>query len=59
MHQWEDYRIIQIDRGFYTSQLNITVSSDLIGKRVLCARDVGSTIEEIGSSTIIHNTGGM
>lgn len=42
---------------FYTSQLSVTVSSDLNGKNVSCAQDNGSTTE-IGS-TILHITTGM
>ena len=53
-------RINRIDGGFYTSQLSVTVSSDLIGKSVSCAQSDGSTTDVlIGSPITIHNTAGM
>ena len=52
-------RINRIDGGFYTSQLSVTVSSDLIGKNVSCAQSDGSTTDVlIGSPITIHNTAG-
>ena len=44
--------------GFYTSQVSIIVSSELIGKNVSCAQDDGYTMV-IGSATIILTTEGM
>ena len=35
----------------YTSQLNVTVSSDMIGESIECAHDHGTT-DTIGSSTL-------
>ena len=51
-------RVIQIDKGSYTSQLNVTISSDLIGKNVSCARSFESTTEIIGSSDRINISAG-
>ena len=62
MQQWDMItgRINRIDGGFYTSQLSVTVSSDLIGKNVSCAQSDGSTTDVlIGSPITIHNTAGM
>ena len=54
-------RVVRINEalGLYTSQLSITVSSELIGKHVSCAQDDGSTTELVGSATIILTTTGM
>ena len=53
-------RIVRSDAsGFYSSQVSIIVSSELIGKNVSCAQDDGSTIELIGSASIILTTKGM
>ena len=54
-------RVVQIDEasGTYTSQLSITVSSELIGKNVSCVQDAGTAIELIGSATIILTTTGI
>ena len=46
------------DSGFYTSQVSIIVSSELIGRNVSCAQDDGD-LELIGSATIILTTKGM
>ena len=40
---------ITVKNGFYVSQLNITVTSDVIGKKVLCAYDTNSNFTTIGS----------
>ena len=48
-------QVIGVEEGFYTSQLSVTVSSDLIGKTIECAYDNGSgstELEVIGSSAI-------
>ena len=36
----------------YTSQLHVTVSPDMIGKRIICAYDNGTTAKEIGNYLI-------
>ena len=52
-------RVVRSDAsGFYTSQVNIIVSSELIGRNVSCAQDDGD-LELIGSATIILTTKGM
>ena len=38
--------------GYYTSQLNITVSLDLMGQTVECIHDNGSSETSIGNMTI-------
>ena len=52
-------RVIHTDEAFYTSQLSVTVSSDLIGKNVSCIQDDGSTAITIGSSIITPTTTGV
>ena len=44
------------NNGGYISQLNVTVSSDMIGESIECAHDHGTT-ETIGSSTLTAITG--
>ena len=48
-------KVVRSDNAsvFYTSQLSITASSELIGKNVSCAQHDGTTTELIGSATII------
>ena len=36
----------------YTSQLHVTVSTDMIGKRITCVDDNGATTNEIGNFVI-------
>ena len=38
--------------GFYTSQLNVTISSDVIGKSVECAYVYAQTTSRIGAQII-------
>ena len=38
--------------GFYISQLNVTISSDMIGKSVGCAYTDGQSISRIGAQII-------
>ena len=37
---------------YYTSQLHVMVSPDMIGKSIKCINDNGSTIKEIGNFSI-------
>ena len=46
---------IKVEENYYTSQLHVTVSPDMIGERIECAND-GSTME-IEPSTIMATTG--
>ena len=41
-------RIIGIENGVYISQLNVTLTSDIVGRSIECAYD-NSTIHKIGS----------
>ena len=41
-----------VENNSYTSQLNVTVSRDLIGKSVTCVHDNGTYVYAIGSSII-------
>ena len=46
---------IKVEESYYTSQLHVTVSPDMIGERIECAND-GSTME-IEPSTIMATIG--
>jgi hypothetical protein len=54
-------RVVRTDEasGFYTSQVSITIGSNLIGKNISCVEDDGSTTEIIGSATILLTAEGM
>ena len=41
-------RLIRVENGSYTSQLNVTLTSDVVGRSIECAYDNG-TIYRIGS----------
>ena len=41
-------RIIRVENGVFTSQLNVTLTSDIIGRSIECAYDNGTT-HRIGS----------
>ena len=41
-------RIVRIENGVYISQLNVTLTSDIVGRSIECAYDNG-TIHKIGS----------
>ena len=41
-------RIVGAENGYYTSQLNVTLTSDIIGQSIACAYDNG-TIHRVGS----------
>ena len=41
-------RLIRVENGSFTSQLNVTLTSDIVGKSIECAYDNG-TIHSIGS----------
>ena len=45
-------RSLRVENNSYTSQLNVTVSRDLIGKSVTCVHDNGTYVYAIGSSII-------
>ena len=45
-------RIIRAENGSYTSQLNVTFTSDLSGVIIECIHDDGITLSVIGNSTI-------
>ena len=50
-------RIIKFDNGSYTSQLNVTFTSDLRGVTIECAHDDGFAVSVVGNRTIIDTTG--
>ena len=52
-------RVIRTGDESYTSQLNVIVGSDLIGKNISCAHTDGSATGIVGSSTIVFTTTGM
>ena len=41
-------RIVRVENGVFTSQLNVTLTSDIVGRSIECAYDNG-TIYKIGS----------
>ena len=41
-------RIIQVENGSFTSQLNVTLTSDIVGQNIKCAYDNG-TVHGVGS----------
>jgi hypothetical protein len=41
-------RLIRVENGRFTSQLNVTLTSDIVGRSIECAYDNG-TIHRIGS----------
>ena len=45
------------DNSSYTSQLNVTVSPDMIGESIECSHDHGGTTNVIGSSMLHTITG--
>ena len=49
-------RSLHGENGTYTSQLSITVTSELIGDVIECVHDNGSAINVVGMA-IINNTG--
>ena len=50
-------RSLQGGNGTYTSQLSVTVTSELIGDAIECAHDNGIDIIEIVGMAIINATG--
>jgi hypothetical protein len=49
-------RSLHGENGTYTSQLSVTVTSELIGDTIECAHDNGTDIKVVGM-TIINDTG--
>ena len=49
-------RSLSVKNGTYSSQLSITVTSELIGDTIVCAQDNGIDICEVGMS-VINDTG--
>ena len=49
-------RSISIQNGTYTSQLSITITSELLGDTIQCIHNNGRSLSEVGSSRI-NNTG--
>ena len=47
------------DYSSYTSQLNITYSTSLIGSTVVCAYENGTQVTRVGSRIITTNTKSM
>ena len=45
-------RSVSVDGNNYTSQLNVTVTSDTIGKTIECSHESGTNIYTYFSSTI-------
>ena len=51
-------RILRVEDNHYTSQINITLHSELIGADIKCSRDSGLSVTSVGiSSMIIIKTG--
>ena len=53
-------RIIRVENGSFTSQLNITLTPDshiLSGRRIECAYDNGTSVYPIGSATLNYTAG--
>ena len=50
---------ISLSEGYYTSQLNLTVSHDIIGQSIECIHDDtdGGTLKTIGKMTVSNETG--
>ena len=44
-------RLLRVENGSFTSQLNVTLTSDIVGKGIECAYDNG-TIHRVGSLNI-------
>ena len=42
-------RIVRIENGSFTSQLNVTLTSGIVGKSILCIYDYGTSIRRVGS----------
>ena len=43
---------VRVENNIYTSQLNLTISSDMFGKEIICTEDTGNETQEIGVQTI-------
>ena len=41
--------IFRVKDSYYTSEINVTVSSSLIGKTIRCSHDNGTAVEVVGS----------
>ena len=53
-------RIIRVENGSFTSQLNVTLTPDsdiLAGRRIECAYDNGTSVYPIGSATLNYTAG--
>ena len=48
---------LRVENTSYTSQLNVTVSSNMIGESIKCVHDDGKVATSVESSTIIPTTG--
>ena len=46
---------VTVSNGFYTSQVNVTISRELIGKTIECAH-FGGSLQAVGSLTITATT---
>ena len=44
-------RIVRAENGSYTSQLNVTLTSDIVGQSIACTYDNG-TIHRVGSLSV-------
>ena len=42
-------RIIRVENGTFTSQLNVSLTPDIVGKSIECANDNGTRIHRVGS----------
>ena len=49
-------RIVRVENGVFTSQLNVTFTSDIVGRSIECAHDNG-TIHRIGSLNLTTGLG--
>ena len=48
---------LRVENTSYTSQLNVTVSSNMIGESIKCVHDDGKVATSVESSTIMPTTG--
>ena len=50
-------RLVRAENGSYTSQLTVSVSSDMIGRNISCFHDIGANTMLIGTSNVAITTG--
>ena len=50
-------RLVRVENDSYTSQLTVTVSSDMIGRNISCFHEIGAYVNLIGTSLVLTTTG--